>query len=282
MRTQATMRQRKLALVLLDLVGSTAFVQKVGALRAANWFQKHDRLTRSICYKYNGREIDRSDGFLMSFETVSEAVKFALSYRDNVTPKIRLEARIGIHWGSVIEVTQGIAFVEAGAKSVELEGLSKNIAARTMSLAEGSQILLTKPAFIQVTRSLRNQVPEGMKIENMGVYRFKGVIQPQEVFAIGNELKHLKPPKGNDKIQRLGGPKYIKKYMKYMALKDWAMFILKIGYVLGFIWTLYVCYWILRSPGALYLLGLEGVSNWTIPFFRFVDAIFMWLNSLVP
>lgn len=195
MRTQATMQQRKLALVLLDLVGSTAFVQKVGALRAANWFQKHDRLTRSICYKYNGREIDRSDGFLMSFETISEAVQFATSYRETVTPKIRLEARIGIHWGNVIEVTQGLAFVEAGAKSVELEGLSKNIAARTMSLAEGSQILLTKPAYSMLTQSIKNQLPKGMKIENMDVYRFKGVDQPQEVFAIGNATSTLETAK---------------------------------------------------------------------------------------
>lgn len=54
MRSAYSMKQRKLALVLLDLVGSTAFIQKVGSVKAAKWLQKHDRLARSLCYKHEG------------------------------------------------------------------------------------------------------------------------------------------------------------------------------------------------------------------------------------
>ena len=69
MKESITLKERNLAIVLLDIIGSTAFVQKVGAKKAAVWLQYHDRLARSLIYKYNGREIDRSDGFLLSFET---------------------------------------------------------------------------------------------------------------------------------------------------------------------------------------------------------------------
>ena len=66
--------ETKLAIVLLDLIGPTRFVQSAGAMKAAMWLQRHDRLTRSLIYKFNGREIDRSDGFLLSFERPIDAV----------------------------------------------------------------------------------------------------------------------------------------------------------------------------------------------------------------
>ena len=73
------MKKINLAIVLLDIIGSTAFVQRYGAVKAAQLFQYHDRLARSLIYKYNGREIDRSDGFLCSFDRVIDAVNFALA-----------------------------------------------------------------------------------------------------------------------------------------------------------------------------------------------------------
>ena len=103
---QMTMIEKNLAIVLLDLIGSTAFVQKVGALKAAKWLQYHDRLARNLIYRFNGREIDRSDGFMLSFDTVLDAVNFALHYQATIPPKIRLNTRIGIHWGSIIDNTQ--------------------------------------------------------------------------------------------------------------------------------------------------------------------------------
>jgi len=69
MKPQLTpaMVERRLTIVLLDLIGSTAFVQRVGPMQAARWLQYHDRLTRTLIHRYGGREIDRSDGFLLSF-----------------------------------------------------------------------------------------------------------------------------------------------------------------------------------------------------------------------
>ncbi len=99
MQYEVDMEEKYLAIVLLDIIGSTAFVQRNGAHIAAKWFQVHDRMTRSLVYKFQGREIDRSDGFLLSFDRTIDAVNFALSYQRTLPPKLKLNTRIGIHWG---------------------------------------------------------------------------------------------------------------------------------------------------------------------------------------
>jgi len=215
------MKERYLAIVLLDIIGSTAFVQRAGAKVAAQWFQVHDRLARSLVYKYDGREIDRSDGFLLSFERVIDAVNFALAYQETIPKKVKLNTRIGVHWGKVIEVQQDDLYVGVGAKRVELEGLSKNIAARTMSLCQAGQVLLTKEAF-QVIRNRTNQfTPKNTRYVCVGMYKFKGVSSPQEIYAVGQTIESLQPPPGSEKVKRLGGPKYIKKRARDRKLLDW-------------------------------------------------------------
>ena len=202
-----TLKEKKLAIVLIDIIGSTAFVQKHGAQKAAEWFQYHDRMTRNLCYKFNGREIDRSDGFLMSFERPIDAVNFALTYQLNIPIKTRLGARIGIHWGKVIEVTQDELYEAMGAKKIELEGLSKNIAARTMSICEAQQVLITKDAFDVIKNRTNAWTPKGTRYTNVGLYQFKGVKEPIQIYAVGTTIESLQPPKGNEKVKRLGGPK---------------------------------------------------------------------------
>jgi class 3 adenylate cyclase len=156
-------RERRLAIVLLDLIGSTKFVQKVGPMKAARWLQYHDRLTRSLMHRFNGREIDRSDGFLLSFESPINAVNFALLYQRDIPPKTKLNTRIGLHVGIVAEVTQDELDVLVGAKPVELEGVAKSIAARTMSLCQAGQVLLTEEAFKHIKGRVNGYTPKGTR-----------------------------------------------------------------------------------------------------------------------
>ena len=207
MNYEVEMRETKLAIVLLDLIGSTQFVQKHGARKAAKHFQIHDRLARNLIYRFNGREIDRSDGFLCSFERTIDAVNFALIYQKTIPPKIGIGCRIGIHWDVVVEVTQDDVFVAANAKRIELEGIGKNIAARTMSLCGSGQVLLTKEA-MQNVRSRTNQfTPKAARYACAGLYKFKGVKEPQVIYTVGETIESLQPPLGNDKVKRVGGPK---------------------------------------------------------------------------
>ena len=267
------MREKYLAIVLLDIIGSTAFVQKVGALKAAKWLQYHDRLTRNLCYRYQGREIDRSDGFLMSFDTTVDAVNFALAYQSNIPNKTKLQCRIGIHWGKIIEVSQDELFIGVGAKGIELEGIAKNIAARTMSLSGGGQVLLTKEAIDNVKGRKNMHTPKGTKYVCVGLYEFKGVKEPQEIYAVGETIESLQPPPGSDKVKRLGGPKKIRKRARDRAIKDWIWWvsirgaIISMGYLL---WTLVIpC---LRSEGCRNLIGAEWLAS-TVDFLTRIFTI---------
>ena len=256
------MKTRKLALVLLDIVGSTAFVQRVGAVTAARILQHHDRLARSACYKNGGREIDRSDGFLMSFESVADAIQFALDYNKLVTPRVRLESRIGIHWGSIVEVTQYEVYVNAGAKRIELEGVAKNIAARTMSLAFPKQVLLTSDAYFSLRNAAWLRLPSHARAACVGVYKFKGVEAPTSVYAIAVDYALLQPPPGNEKAIRLGGPKHINKLARDRKLKDHLRTAYKCAIVLGTLFALFISYHVLRSAQLLSLLGIYNDVYW--------------------
>ena len=271
-----TMIEKNLAIVLLDLIGSTAFVQKVGALKAAKWLQYHDRLARNLIYRFNGREIDRSDGFMLSFDTVLDAVNFALHYQATIPPKIRLNTRIGIHWGSIIEVKQDDKFIDAGAKRVELEGISKNIAARTMSLCQAGQVLLTKEA-IQIVKNRTNMfTPKGTRYACMGLYKFKGVKEPQEIYAVGVEIQYLQPPPGSEKVKRLGGPKKIKSKARDRKIKEWLVWLF---YRLTIINLLYLSYEFM--PFIFSKAGRNILYDYIYPIYWIYDLIKGVINVLL-
>ena len=266
--TQMTMRERHLAIVLLDLIGSTAFVQKVGALKAAQWLQYHDRLTRNLIYRFNGREIDRSDGFMLSFDSVIDAVNFGLHYQAQIPPKIKLNTRIGIHWGKVIEVQQDDIFIDAGAKRVELEGIAKNIAARTMSLCQKGQVLLTKEAISIVRRRTNMFTPKGTRYACLGLYKFKGVREPQEIYGVAVDTSYLQPPPGSEKVKRIGGPKKIKSRARDRKLKEWFFWFY---YRLFFISLIYMSYWFL--PFVFNPTGRQMFSKYLFIIYFIYDLI---------
>ena len=98
-----------------------------------------------------------------------------------------------------------------GAKSVELEGVAKNISARTMSLCQAGQVLLTKEAMTAIKGRTNVFTPKGTRYACVGEYRFKGVKETQIIYAVGSTIESLQPPPGSDKVKRLGGPKKIKR-----------------------------------------------------------------------
>jgi class 3 adenylate cyclase len=267
---EVKMRERYLAIVLLDLIGSTSYVQKHGARKAALHFQMHDRATRNLLYKYRGREIDRSDGFLCSFESVLDAVNFALNYQATIPKKTSIGARIGIHWGIVVEVHQDEMFVAHNAKRIELEGLSKNIAARTMSLCQAGQVLLTEEAFKIIRNRTNSDTPKGTMYACVGVYRFKGVSDPQVVYAVGSSVDSLQPPPSSEKVKRLGGPEKIKVRLRDRQIRDiltWIYWRLAISSV--FIWVA-IFYYLISYALIRQMLGLESLAwvdtiNYYIP-----------------
>lgn len=271
--------ERKLAIVLLDLIGSTRFVQRVGARRAAEWLQYHDRLTRSLMFKFQGREIDRSDGFLLSFERPIDAVNFALLYQASIPAKTRLDTRIGIHWDVVVEVKQDEIFTLGGAKSVELEGLGKNIAARTMSLCQAGQVLLTEEAFQAVKNRTNHWTPPKTRYVCVGLYRFKGVSEAQVIYAVGQTIESLQPPPSSEKVKRLGGPKKVKSRARDRRLMEWVVYLnwrLSILIIIAFVVDSWEC---LSNPLFRDWWGLDGLFWWVDYLTPLIEELKQWMKK---
>lgn len=270
------LRETKLAIVLLDLIGSTQFVQKVGALKAAQWLQYHDRLARSLVYKFQGREIDRSDGFLLSFNRTIDAVNFGLIYQQTIPPKTKIGCRIGIHWGSIVEVKQSEIFTLGGAKSVELEGISKNIAARTMSLCQAGQVLLTKEAMAAIKGRVNHWTPTATRYACVGEYRFKGVRETQIIYAVGETIESLQPPPSSDKVKRVRGPKKIKSRMRDKKLREWLWWFATRTALMILLWLVSILAPIIIDPHKRLMSGLtwfEWIDPLVITFQVMMDSL---------
>ena len=265
-------KERQLAIVLLDLIGSTAFVQRNGARKSAEWLQYHDRLARSLIYKFNGREIDRSDGFMLSFDRCIDAVNFGLHYQEKIPKKTKLQARIGIHWGSIIEVTQDELYVGVGAKGVELEGIAKNITARTMSLCGAGQVLLTKEAMKVVRHRTNSFTPKGTRYALAGEYRFKGVRDTQIIYTVGTSIESLQPPKGSDKVKRLGGAKRIKARLRDKQFKELVWFIMSRAALILFCYILMMLVPFIINPHKRLMSELTWFA-FVDPFVEFIKKV---------
>lgn len=267
------MKNVTLSIVFLDIINSTRFVQIHGAEKSAAWFQVHDRLARSLVYKHQGREIDRSDGFMLSFDNLGNAISFALAYQEIIPKKTPFNSRIGIHWANVIEVVQDDKYTAVGAKRVELEGIGKATAARCMSLCQPKQVLLTKQAYekLKKTANLSRYITKDVRAAMVGLYKFKGVIEPQVIYAIGSTIETLQPPPDSEKVKRIGGAKKIKSRARDRKLKEWFSWFAYRAALIEFMLFIYFSFSISLNKGQNRLVyDLFGVDfnyllGWTHP-----------------
>ena len=212
-----------IAIVLTDIIGSTKFVQKNGSYTAARWFGLHDKAVMSFIAKHNGQLIDASDGHLMMFASVGDAIGFSFEYKKYLRKKkFPFRSRVGIHWDKMLIVKSEAHIVRAGGKRINLEGIGKNIAARTMSICAAEQILMSKQAFIQYKRFGHRSrfIPERAMSALVGLYQFKGVTEPEAIYAIGLTQFQLQPPPDGEKAKRIGGKKKIRTRLRNKNLKE--------------------------------------------------------------
>jgi putative peptide modification system cyclase len=179
-------------MVVCDLSDSTALVERLGDRQAAALLRKHDRLTRALIDEHGGREIDKTDGYLLLFERPTQAVAFALAYHRGLrymseAEEMSVTARVGIHVGDVVMWENTPEDISRGAKPVEVEGLAKPVAARLASLARPRQILLSGVAATIARRGqeeITEECPDA-RWHSHGTYRIRGVAEPTEVVQIG-------------------------------------------------------------------------------------------------
>jgi len=187
------------ALLFTDVVDSTLTTQGLGEERAMALWTEHDRRARDLLRLHRGREIDRSDGFLLLFDNAADAARYAVDYHAAMA-KLSLSARVGLHVGTVTLRRASVEDVALGAKPIEVEGLAKPLAARVMAMARGGQTLLSAAA----RQSLADALDPALEIRGHGHYSLKGIADPMEVFELGVVARcSFTPPGDADKSYRV-------------------------------------------------------------------------------
>jgi adenylate cyclase len=152
---------RKIAAILVaDVVGYSrlAGADEEGTLARLRALRS-DLIDPAIA-KYHGRVVKRTgDGSLIEFRSVVDAVRCAIEVQNGMIerngglpPERRIEFRVGIHLGDVVEETDG-----------DLMGDGVNIAARLEGICEPGGLCLSGAAYGSRPRkgNLRRSGPEG-------------------------------------------------------------------------------------------------------------------------
>jgi TolB-like protein/class 3 adenylate cyclase len=124
---------------------------------------------------YGGRVVKRTgDGALVEFRSVVDAVRCAVEIQNamiernvGVTAERRIEFRIGIHLGDVVEESDG-----------DLMGDGINIAARLEGLAEPGAICLSEDAYRQVKTRL------DLAVIDLGPTQLKNIPEPMRAYSL--------------------------------------------------------------------------------------------------
>jgi adenylate cyclase len=167
---------RKLAAILAaDVVGFSRLTgadedRTLARLRAL----RSDLIDPTIAV-HNGRVIKRTgDGALVEFRSVVDAVRCAIEVQNamvernsGVPSDRRIEFRIGIHLGDVVEESDG-----------DLMGDGVNIAARLEGMAQPGAICLSEDAYRQVRARL------DLEVNDLGATQLKNIVEPVRVFSL--------------------------------------------------------------------------------------------------
>jgi adenylate cyclase len=124
---------------------------------------------------HNGRVVKRTgDGALVEFRSVVDAVRCGIEVQNAMVERNsglpadrRIEFRIGIHLGDVVEEADG-----------DLMGDGVNIAARLEGIADPGAICLSEDAYRQVKARL------DLKVSDLGATHLKNITEPMRVYSL--------------------------------------------------------------------------------------------------
>ena len=167
---------RKLAAILAaDVVGYSKLAgsdedRTLARLRAL----RSDLIDPTIAI-HHGRIVKRTgDGILTEFRSVVDAVRCAIEVQNGMVernaglpPERRIEFRVGIHLGDVVEESDG-----------DLMGDGVNIAARLEGIAKPGAICLSEQAYWQVKGRL------DFAVSDLGPTQLKNIAEPVRVYSL--------------------------------------------------------------------------------------------------
>ena len=124
---------------------------------------------------HHGRVINRTgDGILIEFRSVVDAVRCAIEVQTGmaernagVSPDKRIEFRVGVHLGDIVEEADG-----------DLMGDGVNIAARLEGVAKPGTICLSEDAYRQVKGRL------DLPAADLGPTQLKNIAEPIRIYSL--------------------------------------------------------------------------------------------------
>ena len=124
---------------------------------------------------HHGRIVKRTgDGSLIEFRSVVDAVRLAIEVQNGLIernaglpPERRIEFRVGIHLGDVVEESDG-----------DLMGDGVNIAARLEGICKPGAICLSEDAYRQVKGRL------DLAVSDLGPTQLKNIAEPIRVYSL--------------------------------------------------------------------------------------------------
>ena len=185
------------ALLLTDVVDSTRLTERLDEEAATALWSAHDRMARDLIPQWRGREIDKTDGMLLLFDAVGDAVGYALAYHQALRDRgLDMKARAGVHLGPVTLRANPAEDVARGAKPIEVDGIALPMVARIMSIAGGGQTLLSEEA-----RRVLGALP--LRVQSHGHWLLHGIAQPIELFEIADDDVPFTAPADGAKAYRV-------------------------------------------------------------------------------
>ena len=167
---------RKLAAILVsDVVGYSRLAGTDEDRILARLRALRSDLIDPIIAVHNGRVVKRTgDGAIVEFRSVVDAVRCAIELQNGMVernaglpPERRIEFRIGIHLGDVVEESDG-----------DLMGDGVNIAARLEGIAKPGAIYLSEDAYRQVKTRL------DLAVNDLGETQLKNIAEPVRVYSL--------------------------------------------------------------------------------------------------
>jgi TolB-like protein/class 3 adenylate cyclase len=168
--------ERKLAAILVtDMVGYSRLASVDEDRTLARLRTLRSDLLDPTISAHRGRTVKRTgDGSVVEFRSVVDAVRCSIELQNGLAernvglpPERRIEFRVGIHLGDVVEESDG-----------DLMGDGVNIAARLEGLAEPGGICLSEDAYHQV----RDRIQE--ECVDLGDRTLRNIARPVRIYAL--------------------------------------------------------------------------------------------------
>jgi TolB-like protein/class 3 adenylate cyclase len=170
---------RKIAAILVaDIVGFSRLVEADEARTLSRLRTLRGDVTDPAFAAHNGRVFKRTgDGAIVEFRSVVDAVRCAIEVQDamaernaGVAADSRIEFRIGVHVGDVVEESDG-----------DLMGDGVNVAARLEGVCVPGGVCLSEEAY----RQLRDKVKD--RFVDLGDQKLKNISRPVRVYLLASK-----------------------------------------------------------------------------------------------